>query len=88
MKSRDFVYWLQGYFEILAPAQNCGSLTAEQVHVIRNHLAMVFKHEIDPEGGDSILQEALNNLHKRPSPPFLPEVPATSIGDPNVLIRC
>src|ERR1700722_16349532 len=40
MKSRDFVYWLQGYLEISEEA----ALTKEQVKLIRKHLALVFKH--------------------------------------------
>ena len=49
MQSRDFVYWAQGYFEILgAGPHKADGLTAAQVKVIRNHLALVFKHEIDP----------------------------------------
>lgn len=62
MKSRDFCYWLQGYFEL--ENTNCSdALTQKQVNTIRNHLALVFKHEIDPEGGNSQQQEVLNNLH-------------------------
>lgn len=55
MQSRDFCYWLQGYFEI---AENIDpvskgtrpkdvELTQNQVDVIRAHLNLVFKHEID-----------------------------------------
>lgn len=47
MTSRDFVFWLQGYFEILAPALNDASLSSAQVKVIREHLALVFKHEAE-----------------------------------------
>lgn len=44
MTSRDFVYWLQGLFELAKPEQ----LNAEQTELIRRHLQLVFIHEIDP----------------------------------------
>ncbi len=69
MTSRDFCYWLQGYFEI----HNCnmpenmkdsrGGLSCHQADMIRNHLAMVFKHEIDPSMGPLAHQAALGALH-------------------------
>ena len=45
MKSRDFCFWLQGYFEIF---DGTCALNAEQVKIITSHLALVFEHEIDP----------------------------------------
>ena len=64
MTSRDFCYWLQGYCEIgLHHAQGKPCPTPEQFEVIRNHLAMVFKHEIDPSFGDKEKQEMLRKLH-------------------------
>lgn len=38
-------------------------LTHQQVSMIRNHLNMVFKHEIDPSMGDQKKQGELNKLH-------------------------
>lgn len=70
MKSRDFVYWLQGYFEISGHE----TLNSDQVRAIRNHLNLVFKHEIDPAMGDQKMQDALNELH--------------SAAKPDVLYRC
>jgi hypothetical protein len=68
MTSRDFCYWLQGYFEINSnqprPQEYCESLNSEQIKMIRNHLAMVFKHEIDPSFGDEKKQDDLHKLHK------------------------
>lgn len=37
MKSIEFMYWLQGYFEVC----DCEQLQAEQVEKIHNHLKMV-----------------------------------------------
>lgn len=60
MTSRDFAYWLQGFFEI----SNAKEVTPEQLTVIRNHLNMVFKHEIDPSHGDQKHQDDLSLIHK------------------------
>lgn len=43
MKSRDFCYWLQGLFELGDPV----ALDPRQTEMIKRHLALVFKHEID-----------------------------------------
>lgn len=59
MTSRDFAYWLQGFFEINNPE----AITPEQTKIIKNHLNMVFKHEIDPSMGDEQHQQKLNELH-------------------------
>lgn len=60
MTSRDFCYWLQGFFE-LSPA--VGELSQQQVEQIRNHLHMVFAHEIDPSFGDKLKQQLLSEIH-------------------------
>jgi len=59
MQSRDFAYWLQGFFEISETNQ----LTEKQVQVIKNHLNLVFVHEIDPSMGDEQHQTKLNQVH-------------------------
>lgn len=60
MTSRDFAYWLQGYFE-LAPS---GPITTEQVEVIKKHLNLVFYHEIDPSyASDKQKQQEMNKIH-------------------------
>ena len=75
MTSRDFCYWLQGYFEIHGnrPVQEPEStygLNESQIQMIRNHLDMVFLHEIDPSYGDKKKQDELNNLHNNNSTVF------------------
>ena len=62
MKSRDFCYWLQGFFEI-QEQKDGPPLTSKQVNMIKAHLAMVFKHEIDPSMGDENHQEDLQDIH-------------------------
>ena len=52
-----------------------GDMNEKQVEILKNHLAMVFVHEIDPSFGDQKKQDKLNNLHN-PS------------GHPNVLMKC
>ena len=82
MQSRDFVYWLQGFFELQSMASEgqkpeVAGLTSAQVSVIRNHLNLVFKHEIDPAMGDATHQATLNAAHS-PAP----------FDMHNTLIRC
>jgi hypothetical protein len=70
VKSTEFCYWLQGYFELSPPGV---ALTAEQTDMVRRHLNLVFKHEIDPSYGDEKQQAELNAIHsppKKPRPPF------------------
>lgn len=60
MTSRDFAYWLQGYFEIHNKQEG---LTPLQVEMIKKHLSLVFIHEIDPSFGDAEKQSKLNDIH-------------------------
>lgn len=50
MTSREFCYWLQGYFEIMNPSLQGSAipLGPAQVECIRQHLQTVFKHELAP----------------------------------------
>lgn len=70
MKSVEFCYWLQGFFELHpenGKATSDGiSLTPQQVGTIARHLAMVFKHEIDPSYGSQAAQQALATIHQGP----------------------
>lgn len=58
MTSRDFAYWLQGFFEI----SGSNILDVEQIDVIRNHLNLVFKHEIDPSLNAGKTEEEVKEL--------------------------
>lgn len=78
MTSRDFCYWLQGFFELRDGAD---ALTPSQTELVRRHLALVFKHEIDPQAGGPATQAALNAVHGGASP--LPP-----LGSPNGTVRC
>ena len=39
------------------------NLSSTQVNIIKKHLGLVFKHEIDPSMGDDKHQEELNKIH-------------------------
>lgn len=62
MTSRDFCFWLQGYMELTHNAAE-RELTAGQVACVKKHLALVFKHEIDPSMGNQAQQQDLNSIH-------------------------
>jgi hypothetical protein len=43
MMTRDFCYWLQGFFEI----NGTNVVTPQQIDIIKNHLNLCFEHDID-----------------------------------------
>jgi hypothetical protein len=59
MTSRDFAFFLQGYFEISNPNE----IGPDETEMIKRHLNLVFKHEIDPAMGDEKHQQLLNEIH-------------------------
>lgn len=63
MTARDFCYWLQGLFELGAP----GHLTPQQTDLVKRHLALVFKHDIDSPDPTGELQ-ATHDGTKPPRP--------------------
>jgi hypothetical protein len=66
MTARDFCFWLQGYFEVAhlhTPRSAEVGLSTEQVRCIERHLALVFKHDIDPSQGDAAHQQELQQIH-------------------------
>lgn len=87
MTSRDFCLWCQGFFEIRdaeikdSDIHVWQGLSEDQVKVVRNHLNLVFKHEIDPsiEGNPQELQDIHDGISIGQQPSNLP---------PGVLIRC
>ena len=60
MKSSEFCYWLQGFFEL---SDKQFDLTTSQVNIIKNHLNLVFRHELDKTHGDEKEQAELNQIH-------------------------
>ena len=88
MNSVHFCFWLQGYLE-LSQAGDPGRmppLTFEQVQCIRAHLALVFKHEIDPSFGGPEKQAELNAIHDAPKP--APQIGGHAPGRPDLVYRC
>ena len=78
MTPEQFIYWLQGFFEI----SNAETITKEQTEIIKNHLNLVFHHEIDPSyTPDPKKQQEMNNIHNGNKPPKFPSGNDT-------LIRC
>lgn len=59
MTSRDFCFWLQGFFEIAKPI----NLGPHEIELIEKHLSMVFIHEIDP----SMPNPKLDAAHANPT---------------------
>ena len=63
MKSTEFCYWLQGFFELQnAISFDAIQFSAIQTKIIKKHLDMVFIHEIDPSYPQE-QQSALNHAH-------------------------
>ena len=66
MTSVQFCYWLQGFFELAEPNT---ALTEKQVQTIKNHLKLVFLHEIDPSySDDPTVQKIFQNIHDGKKP--------------------
>jgi hypothetical protein len=61
MTAVNFCYWLQGFFEVSLEDR---PITVEQMTIIRQHLHLVFKHEIDPSLGDEEHIKELQQIHK------------------------
>ena len=63
MTSRDFVFWLQGFVENTEQE----TMTPKQFDMLKKHLHLVFKHEIDPSFGPEEHQKELDAIHHSPS---------------------
>lgn len=84
MTSRDFVYFLQGMFELT----DVKKLDEKQTELIKRHLALVFKHEIDPSMGNNKHQKELNDIHSPPTKTDQTEWPPQSPNYGDERIRC
>lgn len=66
LKSTEFAFWLQGFFEL---SDANATLTEKQVQTIKNHLKLVFLHEIDPSySDDPTVQKIFQNIHDGKKP--------------------
>lgn len=75
MKAVEFCYWLQGFFELRNEAikelrldSGAKLMHAGQVETIERHLALVFKHDIDPKQGTPEHQAELQSIHDGTKP--------------------
>jgi hypothetical protein len=59
MTARDFCYWLQGIFEV----HKVTTLDESQIEIIKNHLNLVFVHDIDTPDPTGKLQAAHDGKH-------------------------
>jgi len=78
MTSRDFCFWLQGHFEI----SDAKALGEKETEMVKRHLALVFKHEIDPAMPDKTGE--LQATHD--GTPFPPKIGGHGPG--GMLLRC
>jgi len=85
MTSRDFCYWLQGFFELRANPTH--EISGPQADMIARHLALVFKHEIDPSIAKPGTPDAkvLDEIHEGLKKPVWPHRPDDGGSG---LIRC
>lgn len=79
MKPNEFCYWLMGLFELAKPA----ALTPEQTEIIKRHLALVFKHDLDCPDPTGELQAIHDG---KPWPASVPDNATTK--PPDTLYRC
>ncbi len=59
MTSTNFAYFLQGYLELSDPK----TISAKDLAMIKGHLKLVFRDDIDPSMGDEEHQVELNEAH-------------------------
>lgn len=64
MRTSEFCYWLQGFFELSGDEK----LTDDQVKVIKNHLNLVFAHDLDPKQVKDKLQQIHDGESAFPPP--------------------
>lgn len=70
MTSRDFCYWLQGWFELNQTIDHREGASKETLEMIQKHLNLVFLHEIDPSyTSDPKKQAKMNEIHSGESNP-------------------
>ena len=75
MTSREFCYWLQGMFEL----NGLAVLDETRTRMIKNHLDLVFIHEIDPSYPNGEKLQAVHDskpyfakpIHSKEEPPVM-----------------
>ena len=59
MTTQNFCYFLQGFLELGSPE----TISPENLKMIKGHLSLAFRDDIDPSMGGAKHQEILNKLH-------------------------
>ena len=72
MTPRDFCYFMQSLFEVA----DMKKFNEKQTEIIKNHLQLVFVHDIDPanHAGDKHVKEVLQAIHDGRTPPPMPDI--------------
>jgi hypothetical protein len=84
MTSKDFAYWLQGFFEL----SETDELTPRQVEIIKNHLKLVFYYEIDPSYGvDQKTSEVMQAIHDG-THPIVSQPKRTRSNHGDLIVKC
>jgi hypothetical protein len=82
MRSTEFAYWLQGFFEL----SETNEITPRQVEIIKNHLKLVFYYDIDKSYGvDQKTSETMQAIHDGNHPTISPRQ-RRSPGE--VIVKC
>lgn len=62
MTAENFCYWLQGFYEI----NDDNTISKKQSEIIKAHLSLVFKHDIDIsmfDGKDDKYKKEYSDIH-------------------------
>lgn len=77
MNSRDFAFWLQGFFELTG--NHAYGLNAEAVDVIRGNLLSVMRNERNPRQEVKVTDRLMDN---RPLTTFIKDSSANALEHP------
>jgi len=71
MDSEQFVYWLQGFFEIadIGTSEDMEGISPEQARIIRNHLDLVF-NKVTPTVTEITDKDLLSPAESPPPIPY------------------
>ena len=63
MNERDFIYWIQGYLELLSAADiSEQSLNEAQINIIREHIALVLTKVTEQQENKTKLVQRSNRI--------------------------
>ena len=86
MNPEQFVFWLNGWFEIAQHSSQPLTLNEVQVREIRNHLKLVMSKKTEEL---SPAQESLRDVLKHiPDPAIWPDIPSTPLIGRETIVTC